>query len=307
MAGLASCEASRHESIMPSRNFRPRRSVLYMPATNDRALAKLPGLACDAVIIDLEDAVAPQEKAVARSKIGALFASRPFPREMVLRINALSSEWGRDDLAAAAACSPDAVLLPKVETPRDILDAEEALRAAGAAETVRLWAMIETPKLMLNLGGVADLSQPPATRLDCLVAGTNDLVRETRVLATPGRRILMPWLLQMVLAARAGGLVMLDGVSNNFRDVAAFERECEEARAMGFDGKTLIHPTQIEAANKAFAPSADELAEAEAIVKAFAAPENAGKGVIALDGRMVERLHLAEAERLLAQAAAIGA
>lgn len=304
---LASRPASHHESVMPSRNARPRRSVLYISAANDRALAKLPDLACDAVVIDLEDAVAPGEKAAARGKIGGIFASRPFRREMVLRINALSSEWGRDDLAAAIAAAPDAVLLPKVETPRDILDVEEALGAAGAAETVRLWAMLETPKVMLDLGGIAELGRIAGTRLDCLVAGTNDLARETRVRAMPDRRNLVPWLLQMVLAARAGGLDVLDGVSNDFRDIAAFRHECEAARALGFGGKTLIHPSQIEPANDAFAPRADELAVAEAIVSAFSLPENAGKGVIALDGRMVERLHLAEAERLLALAAAIRA
>jgi citrate lyase subunit beta / citryl-CoA lyase len=302
---LASWRASAHESVMPSKNIRPRRSVLYMPASNQRALAKLPDLACDAVIIDLEDAVAPEEKTAARDRLRKIFAARPLGREMVVRINALSSEWGRHDLAAASACAPDAILLPKVETKRDILDAVEALEAAGTTKTVRLWAMVETPKVMLNLAAIAELGRSERTRLDCLVAGTNDLVKETRIRATPDRRYLAPWLLQMVLAARAGGLDILDGVSNDFRDLAAFGQECEAARAMGFDGKTLIHPAQIGPANEAFAPSASEMADAKKIVEAFALAENAGRGAIALDGRMVERLHLVEAERLLAQAAAI--
>ena len=167
---------------------------------------------------------------------------------------------------------------------------------------LRLWAMIETPKAMLNIGAIAELGRDRAARLDCFVAGTNDLVKETGILATPDRRYLAPWLMQMVLAARAGGLDVLDGVSNDFRDLEAFSRECAEGAAMGFDGKTLIHPAQIEPANRAFSPSDSAIAEAQAIVAAFAQPDNAAKGVIALDGQMVERLHLAQAERLLAKA-----
>ena len=167
--------------------------------------------------------------------------------------------------------------------------------------------MIETPKALLNIGAIAELGRDPASRLTCFVAGTNDLVKETGILATPDRRYLVPWLMQMVLAARAGGLDMLDGVSNDFRDLDAFARECTEAAAMGFDGKTLIHPAQIEAANRAFAPSPEAVAEARSVKDAFALAENAGKGVISLNGKMVERLHLAQAEKLLAKAAAIGA
>jgi citrate lyase subunit beta/citryl-CoA lyase len=163
--------------------------------------------------------------------------------------------------------------------------------------------MVETPKAMLNLGAIAELGRDPSARLECFVAGTNDLVKETGVLATADRRYLMPWLMQMVLAARAGGLDILDGVSNDFRDAEAFARECGQARAMGFDGKTLIHPAQIEPANAVFSPSEAEIAEAEAIAKAFAKPENAGRGAISLDGRMVERLHLEQAGRLLARIA----
>lgn len=288
--------------------YRPRRSVLYVPASNDKALATIATLTCDAVIIDLEDAVAPADKVAAREKLAAIFASRPKRRcEMIVRVNALSSEWGNDDLLAAAKFEPDGILLSKVATPRDILEVGDVLDDNFAPDSVKLWAMIETPKAMLNIGAIAELGRDPASRLNCFVAGTNDLVKETGILATPDRRYLVPWLLQMVLAARAGGIDMLDGVSNDFRDLDAFARECTEAAAMGFDGKTLIHPAQIEAANRAFAPAPDALAEARAVKDAFALPENAGKGVIALDGRMVERLHLAQAEKLLAKAAAIGA
>lgn len=288
--------------------YRPRRSVLYVPASNDKALAKLPLLACDAAIIDLEDAVTPADKVSAREKLAGIFANRPDRRcELVVRINALSSEWGADDLLAAASCKPDGILLPKVDTPRDVLEAGDVLDDNFAPDEVKLWAMIETPKALLNIGAIAELGRDPASRLTCFVAGTNDLVKETGVLATPDRRYLMPWLMQMVLAARAGGLDMLDGVSNDFRDLDAFARECAEAAAMGFDGKSLIHPAQIEAANRAFAPSAEAVAEARSVKDAFALAENAGKGVIALNGKMVERLHLAQAEKLLAKAAAIGA
>jgi len=288
--------------------YRPRRSVLYVPASNDKALAKIGQLACDAVIIDLEDAVAPADKVAAREKLAGIFASRPEGRrEMVVRINALSSEWGADDLLAAANCEPDGILLPKVDTPRDLLEAGDALDDNFAPDNVKLWAMIETPKALLNIGAIAELGRDPASRLACFVAGTNDLVKDTGVLATPDRRYLVPWLLQMLLAARAGGLDMLDGVSNDFRDLDAFARECAEAAAMGFDGKTLIHPAQVEAANRAFAPSAEAVAEARLVSQAFALAENTGKGVIALNGKMVERLHLAQAEKLLAKAAAIGA
>jgi citrate lyase subunit beta/citryl-CoA lyase len=206
---------------------------------------------------------------------------------------------------AALACGPDGILLPKVDTPRDILEAGDVLDDEDAPDRIKLWAMIETPKALLNIGPIAELGRDPASRLVCLVAGTNDLIKETGVLATPDRRYLTPWLMQMVLAARAGGLDVLDGVSNNFSDIEAFAQECLEDFAMGFDGKTLIHPAQIDPANKAFSPAQAAVAEAERIAKSFALPENAGKGVISIDGKMVERLHLAQAERLLAKAALI--
>ena len=292
---------------MANFRYRPRRSVLYVPASNERALAKIGQLACDAVIVDLEDAVAPQEKAAARARLAGIFSARPAKREMIVRINPLAGEWGGDDLAAALACAPDAILLPKVETARDIVEAGDALDDAAAPEEIRLWAMVETPKALLNSGAIAELGRDPASRLDCFVAGTNDLVKETGVVPSAGRHVLLPWLMQMVLAARAGGLDLLDGVYNDFRDLDGFARECAEAAGMGFDGKTLIHPAQVEAANRAFSPSPAAVVEARAIVEAFARPENAGKGVVALEGRMIERLHRAQAEKLLAKAAAVGA
>jgi len=284
--------------------YRPRRSALYIPVSNDKALAKAASLDCDVVIFDLEDAVAPADKPAARAKLAAVFAAPAGRAERVVRINGLSGEWGADDLAAAAACAPDAILLPKVDTARDILEAGDALDDAATPDEVKLWAMIETPKALLNSGAIAELGRDPASRLACFVAGTNDLAKETGV---SDRRYLMPWLMQLVLAAKAGGLDLLDGVYNDFRDADGLARECAEAAAMGFDGKTVIHPSQIGPANAAFAPSERVLAEARAIRDAFARPENAGKGVIGLDGKMVERLHLAQAEKLLAKAAAIGA
>jgi citrate lyase subunit beta/citryl-CoA lyase len=286
------------------RAYRPRRAVLFVPASNEKAIAKLPSHACDAVIFDLEDAVAPEARGAARERLKAWFAARPENGpECVIRVNPLAGEWGPDDAAAVCECAPDAVLLPKVNTPRDIHDFDDALDEADAPENLRLWIMVETPKAMLNIGALAEFGRDRAARLDCFVAGTNDLVKDTGVLATPDRRYIMPWLLQMVLAARAGGLDILDGVSNDFRDLDAFTRECAEGAALGFDGKTLIHPAQIEPALKAFSPSAEAIAEAETIRSAFALLENADKSVISIDGKMVERLHLAQAERLLAPAA----
>jgi citrate lyase subunit beta/citryl-CoA lyase len=277
--------------------------VLFVPASNEKAVAKLPSLACDTVIFDLEDAVAPEAKAGARERLKAWFSTRPAGRpETVVRVNPLGSEWGLDDVTAVCALAPDAVLLPKVNTPRDIHDFDDALDEADAPENLKLWIMVETPKAMLNIGALAEFGRDRAARLDCFVAGTNDLVKDTGVLATQDRRYIMPWLSQMVLAARAGGLDVLDGVSNDFRDLEAFARECAEGAAMGFDGKTLIHPAQIGPALAAFSPSTEAIAEAEAIRTAFGLPENAQKGVISIDGRMVERLHLAQAERLLARA-----
>jgi citrate lyase subunit beta/citryl-CoA lyase len=282
-----------------------RRSVLYVPASKPRALAKAASLACDAIVVDLEDAVAPAEKAQARETLEEWLSARTEGGpEVIMRINALSSEWGEADLAMAARKEPDGILLPKVDSPREILAAGDVLDDSGASEAVRLWAMIETPRAILNIGHIAELGRDPAARLAAFVVGTNDLARDTGVSVKPDRRWLAPWLMQIVLAARAGGIAVLDGVYNDFRDAEGFARECAEAAAMGFDGKTLIHPGQVDGANAAFSPSAAALAEAEAIVAAFARPENAGKGVISLDGRMIEILHLRQAEDLIARTAA---
>ncbi|MGC4024333.1 MAG: CoA ester lyase [Mesorhizobium sp.] len=289
---------------MQDQTFRPRRSVLYVPASNEKALAKAASLNCDAIIFDLEDAVAPAEKASARERLKQVFST--FPKggaEKVIRINGLSSEWGADDLAVARACHPDAVLLPKVDTPRDIHDVDDALDEEDA--DLRIWAMIETPRAMLNLGPIAELGRDRAARLTCLVAGTNDLAKETGIAVTNDRRFLAPHLAHIIMAARAGGLDVLDGPFNDFSNATVFEDQCRQAAQMGFDGKTLIHPSQIEVANEVFAPPPEALEEARAVVAAFAVPENAGKGVISLNGRMVERLHLIQAERLIAKATAI--
>ena len=291
---------------MTPNNARPRRSVLYVPASNERALAKIAALACDSVILDLEDAVAPSEKVAARERLAAFLKQRGGDGpETVVRINPLSGEWGADDLKMVGELEPDAILLPKVDTPRDILEAGDALDEAFVPHSVRLWAMIETPKALLNIGAIAELGRDPASRLACLVAGSNDIAKESGIRTAPDRRYLVPLLVHMVVAARAGGLAALDGVLNDFRDAQRLAAECEEGAAMGFDGKTLIHPDQIAAANATFAPSAEAVAEARAVVAAFALPENDGKGAIALGGRMVERLHLNEAEALLARAAKI--
>lgn len=281
---------------------RPRRAVLYVPASNEKALAKATSLACDAIIIDLEDAVAPGAKEEARERMRAFMSEVDRAgREWIVRINRLSGEWGTEDFLAARGAMPDAILLPKVDGPADIRMAEEALEQTDAPEGLALWAMIETPRGMIELPGLAAEARKPFARLSCLVAGANDLVKETGLKPGPGRANLVPWLTQMVLAARAGGLDVLDGVSNDFRDLDAFAAECRQGAELGFDGKTLIHPAQIEPALAAFSPTAAEVAEAQRIVETFAAPGNAGKGVIQIEGRMVERLHLEQAERLLAK------
>lgn len=289
---------------MQQQSFRPRRSALYVPATNAKALTKVSQLASDCVIIDLEDAVAPDEKTSARQRMVEFFtAQQPDQnKEMVIRINALSSPWGRDDLMAARACRPDAILVPKVETARNLLDVNDALDEAEARPELSLWAMIETPRAVFNIGAIAELGRDRSARLACFVVGTNDLVKDTRIRPGPERGLLTPWLMQIVLAARAGNLDVLDGVANNFTDLEAFSAECAQGRDMGFDGKSLIHPAQIAPANAIFSPSEEEVVAALAIRAAFALPENQGRGVIKLAGKMVERLHLEQAEQLLARA-----
>jgi citrate lyase subunit beta/citryl-CoA lyase len=288
---------------MTTRPLRLRRSVLFVPASNERAVAKSETLACDAVIYDLEDAVAPAVKEEARERLRNHFQAHPESgHERVIRINALSSEFGAEDFLAARACKPDAILIPKVDVPSDVTDVADMLAETDAADTIRLWAMMETPKAVLNAAKIAESGETPGARLDCLVVGANDLAKDLR-LPGGGRDALKPLMMELIVAARAFGLDILDAVFNAFRDEEGLAAECGEAAAMGFDGKTLIHPAQIEAANDAFAVSAEGEADAAAIVAAFELPENRDAGVIGLDGRMVERLHLEDARRTLALAA----
>ena len=282
-------------------DIRPRRSVLYMPGGNARALEKARHLPADALILDLEDAVAPEVKSEARDRVTAAVKSGGYGRrEVVIRVNAMETPWGIADLEAAIAAGPDAILVPKVSRPGDVISAGKILAAKQAPARTRLWAMMESPAAILNAGEIAAVVTDPASRLSCLVLGTNDLLKETRARADDRRFAVTPWLATCVLAARAHGLDVLDGVYNDFKDEAGFRAECEHGRSLGMDGKTLIHPAQIAPCNDIFSPSKDEVAWSHAIIAAFERPENATKGVITLDGRMVERLHLAIARRTVA-------
>ena len=283
---------------------RPRRSALYMPASNARAVEKARGLACDVVILDLEDAVAPETKPEARAAAVAAVKAGGFGRrELAIRVNGLSTPWGADDLAAAAEAGPDAVVVPKVNAAADVAAYDTALKAAPPG--TMLWAMIETCPAMFELAQIAAASA--TTRLAGFVMGVNDLAKEMKARQTPGREAFLPFLSMAVAAARANGLVILDGVHNEIDDLAALEAVCRQGAAFGFDGKSLIHPSHLEICNRVFAPPADEVAWAGAVVEAFAEPENRGKGALRVNGRLAEHLHLAEARRLLALAAAIDA
>jgi citrate lyase subunit beta/citryl-CoA lyase len=226
---------------------------------------------------------------------------------LVIRINALETSWGKADLAAAAAAAPDAILVPKVSSAETLAAVGLRLHELGAAERTRVWAMIETPLAILHAESIASAARDVDTRLACLVMGTNDLAKDTRTRLLPGRAAMLPWMMTALAAARAHGIDILDGVYNNLSDAEGFRAECEQGRDCGFDGKTLIHPDQIAAANEIFAPSVEEVDNARAIVAAFEQPENAGKGAISLNGRMVERLHAEMARRTLALAEAISA
>jgi citrate lyase subunit beta/citryl-CoA lyase len=285
---------------------RPRRSVLYMPGSNPRAMAKARTLSADAIILDLEDSVAPEAKALAREQVAAAVREGGFGRrEVVIRINGVESPWGREDLAAAAAAAPDAILLPKIDGPGSVMQVARELREAGAAERIRLWAMMETPMAILHAGSIAAVAADPGSRLDVLVMGLNDLAKETRARFVAGRASMTAWLALCVAAARAHGVDILDGVYNDIADLGGFEAECLQGRDMGLDGKTLIHPGQIDIANAVFAPTDAEIDSAQAIIGAFNLPENAGKGAIQLNGRMVERLHGEMARRTLSIAQGI--
>jgi len=283
---------------------RPLRSLLYMPASNARAMAKARSLDCDAVALDLEDAVAPESKADARAALVAEAQAGGFDhRRLIARINALSTPWGRDDLTALAAAPLEAVLAPKVDDVADIEALSVAMDAAGFAPDVALWVMIETPRAVLVLERIAACAA--TTRLRGFVLGLNDLAKDSGIAQLPGRAAFLPVLTMAVLAARAHGLIILDGVCNAIDDIARLEAECIQARDSGFDGKTLIHPAQLGPCNTIFAPSESDIAEAQGIVDAFGDSAHAGKGAIRLNGKMVELLHLEQSRRLLAKARAI--
>jgi citrate lyase subunit beta/citryl-CoA lyase len=286
---------------------RPRRSVLYMPGSNPKALAKAPTLPADALILDLEDSVAPDAKEAARAQVVAAAKGNFGGREVIIRVNGAHTPWGPDDLVAAAAAGPDAILLPKVDGPGAVMLAARVLRENGAPDRTRLWAMMETPNAILNAGQIAAVAADSASRLAVLVMGLNDLAKETRARLTPGRPTMTAWVANCVVAARTHGVDIIDGVYNDIKDLDGFRAECEQGRDMGLDGKTLIHPGQIDICNEVFAPTAAEVASARAIIDAFALPENAGKGVIQLNGKMVELLHADMAGRTLAIADAISA
>ena len=288
--------------------IRPRRSVLYMPGSNARAIEKARTLPADAVILDLEDSVAPDGKAAARQQVmEAVIAGGFGTREVIVRINGLDTEWWLDDLNAVAKAKPDAVLVPKVSRPGHLEDVAERLVDISADHKIKVWAMMEMPLAMLNARDIAAAAKDVETRLSAFVMGTNDLAKDTRARITPGRAPMLPWLMGCVAAARAFGIDILDGVYNDLGNAEGFAQECAQARDMGFDGKTLIHPNQIEPCNVAFSPSADDVALARKIIAAFDLPENKDKGVVQLDGRMVERLHADMARRTVAIAEAIEA
>lgn len=285
--------------------IRPRRSALYMPGSNARALEKAKSLDADVVIFDLEDAVAPEVKGRAREQVIAAVQGGGYGRrEVVVRINGLGSDYIEDDIAAMKGTGADALLVPKVESGGDMERLEAMLGDAPAG--LKLWAMIETPLGIVNVAEIARAAARPGARLSCFVIGVNDLVKETRAELDGERMAAFYWLSATVTAARAFGIDVLDGVYNDFKDIAGLQRECAQGRMFGMDGKTVIHPTQIEAANTAFSPGDEEIEWARRILAAFEQPENQGKGVINIDGRMVELLHAEMAKRTVAIADAIG-
>ena len=287
--------------------IRPRRSLLYMPGSNARAMEKARELPADGVILDLEDAVAPDAKAKARELIIAALKQGGFGRrEVIVRINGLDTPWWQDDLAVAAAV-PDAILVPKVSGPEQLREVAKHLVGVRAEATIGIWAMMETPLAMLNAREIAAAARDDGSRLAGFVMGTNDLAKDTRARLLPGRAPMLPWLMTCIAAARAYGIDIVDGVYNELGNAEGFAAECRQARDLGFDGKTLIHPQQIGPCNEAFSPAADEVAWARKIIAAFELPENASKGVIQVDGRMVERLHAEMAQRTVAIADAIAA
>jgi citrate lyase subunit beta/citryl-CoA lyase len=275
----------------------PRRSVLYAPGSNERALQKAATLPVDGVILDLEDAVAPDRKATARELVCAATASDTYGmREVAIRVNAAGTPWYEEDLRAACAVAPNGLVLPKVTSPDDVHAAEAAVDAAGGSDRTRLWVMIETPRAVLECAKIAAASE----RVAVLVLGTNDLIKELGVVPVADRTPLLMALSTCVLGARAAGVAVLDGVYNDVRDVPGFEAECVQGRQLGFDGKTLIHPGQVEVANRVFAPTESELETARRTIDAYEGARAEGRGVATLDGRLIESLHVETARRSLA-------
>jgi len=288
--------------------IRPRRSLLFMPGSNARALEKARNLAADCLILDLEDSVAPDAKAKAREQIAAAIAAKGFGRrEIWVRTNSLDTPWWKDDVAMAGKAKPDGILVPKISTVDDLAAIGALLAELGADPSIKVWAMIETARAVLDADKLAAHARDPKTRLAGFVFGPNDIARETRIRMLPGRAAMIPMITHCILAAHAHGLEMLDGPYSDFSNKEGFAEECAQGRDLGFDGKTLIHPSQIEACNTVFTPPAQEVAEARRIVEAFDLPENAARGAIQLDGRMVERLHADMAKRTIAIADAIAA
>lgn len=288
--------------------MRPRRSVLYVPGDNSRALEKARTLPADSIIVDLEDSVAPSNKEAARASAIAAIREGGFgTREVVLRVNPIETLWGMADLHAAIAAAPDAILVPKVSQPGDIIGTAKVVKAAEADPRIHLWAMVETPMGIINAREIAACAPDQDNRLTCFVIGTNDLLKESRARSSQNRFAVVPWLAMTLVAARAYGLDVIDGVYNDFKDDSGFRAECEHGRTLGMDGKTLIHPSQVVPCNEVFSPTDDEVAWAQKIIRAFEQPENAKKGVITVEGKMVERLHLVMAKRVATIAAAINA
>ena len=288
--------------------IRPRRSVLYMPGSNARAIDKARTLPVDGVILDLEDAVAPEAKEEARAQVANAVKAGGFKdREVFIRVNGIDTPWHADDMYAAAQAAPDAILVPKISAVEQLERIGQRLLDMKVDLKTRLWAMIETPEAIFNANALAAKARDSETRLTGFVMGTNDLAKETRAHIVPGRAPMMSWLSTCVAAARAHGIDILDGVYNDLSDPQGLERECLQAREFGFDGKTLIHPNQVAACNMAFSPTRDEVAQARKMIEAFDLPENKGKGVVQIDGRMVERMHAEMARRTVAIAEAIEA
>lgn len=285
---------------------RPRRSVLYMPGSNARALDKAKEIPADALILDLEDAVAPDAKEEARAQVCAAVKGGGYgKREIIIRVNGLDTPWGRDDIKAAAAVAPHAILVPKINSAADVERAEEVLSDAGAKPGLQLWCMIETPLATLNIQSIAQKAREPGSRMSVWVMGTNDIAKELRAAHTPDRVPMLASLGLALIAARAYGLVILDGVYNDIKNEEGFAAICEQGRDMGFDGKTLIHPSQVGPCNTIFSPDPETVAFARKTIEAFELPENKGKGVLKVDGKMVEILHAEIAKRTVAIADAI--